>query len=180
MPQSQRFSVSVLLQNPFQSPADGHAPGEAKVEVESELARQNGDQGGDPCYDLAAQFLPLAEKQKLKASRVLWHRLVSLSLVLCGSVAEGRVTFRSQHGSLRSRRRSCPGDAFAQTPGWQFYLSLHGLLAARLSRGRNRRLGVSRREFARLRTCSNSNVCIDPESVRRTPLRRLRNVSSVP
>jgi hypothetical protein len=121
VPQSQRFSVSVLLQNPFQSPADGHAPGEAKVEVESELARQNGDQGGDLCCDLAAQFLALAEKQKSKTPRVLGHRLVGLSLVLCGSVAEGQSHLDRSMALYDLAEDRALSTRLEQTPGWQFY-----------------------------------------------------------
>ena len=89
--------------------------------MESGLARQNGDQGSDPCYDLAAQFLPLAEKQKLKAPRELGHRLVGLSLVLCGSVAEGQSHLDRSMALYDLAEDRALSTRLEQTPGWQFY-----------------------------------------------------------
>ena len=45
---------------------------------------------GDVCRDLAAQFLALAEKQRATVPLMIGHRVMGLSLLLAGDIAEGR------------------------------------------------------------------------------------------
>ncbi len=45
---------------------------------------------GDACRDLAAQFLALAEKQRATVPLMLGHRLMGMSLLCTGDIAEGR------------------------------------------------------------------------------------------
>jgi class 3 adenylate cyclase/predicted ATPase len=48
---------------------------------------------GDVICDLAAQFLALAEKQRAIVPLMIGHRLMGLSLLFTGDIAEGRVHF---------------------------------------------------------------------------------------
>jgi hypothetical protein len=48
---------------------------------------------GDVCRDLAAQFLAHAEKQKATAPLMIGHRLMGISLLFYGEIAEGRAHF---------------------------------------------------------------------------------------
>ena len=48
---------------------------------------------GDICRDLAAQFLTLAEKQGTTAPLVIGHRLMGMSLLHTGDIAEGRAHY---------------------------------------------------------------------------------------
>ena len=45
---------------------------------------------GDVCRDLAAQFLALAEKQRATVPLMIGHRLMGISLLFTGDIAEGR------------------------------------------------------------------------------------------
>src|ERR1700736_332259 len=45
---------------------------------------------GDVCRDLAAQFLALAEKQRATVPLMIGHRLMGISLLHTGDIAEGR------------------------------------------------------------------------------------------
>jgi predicted ATPase len=45
---------------------------------------------GDVCRDLAAQFLALADKQRATVARMIGHRIMGLSLLHTGDIAEGR------------------------------------------------------------------------------------------
>jgi predicted ATPase len=45
---------------------------------------------GDVCRDLAAQFLALAEKQRAIVPLMIGHRLMGMSLLFTGDIAEGR------------------------------------------------------------------------------------------
>ena len=45
---------------------------------------------GDACRDLAAQFLALAEKQRATVPLMVGHRLMGISLLYTGDIAEGR------------------------------------------------------------------------------------------
>ncbi len=45
---------------------------------------------GDVCRDLAAQFLALAEKQRATVPLMIGHRIMGISLLLTGDIAEGR------------------------------------------------------------------------------------------
>jgi predicted ATPase len=45
---------------------------------------------GDACRDLAAQFLALAEKQRATVPLMIGHRMMGISLLLTGNIAEGR------------------------------------------------------------------------------------------
>jgi tetratricopeptide (TPR) repeat protein len=48
---------------------------------------------GDACRDLAAQFLALAEKQGATVPLMVGHRLMGVSLLITGDIAEGRGHF---------------------------------------------------------------------------------------
>jgi predicted ATPase len=48
---------------------------------------------GDACRDLAAQFLALAEKQRATVPLMVGHRLMGVSLLFTGDIAEGRGHF---------------------------------------------------------------------------------------
>jgi class 3 adenylate cyclase/predicted ATPase len=48
---------------------------------------------GDVCRDLAAQFLALAEKQRATVPLMIGHRLMGMSLLFTGDIAEGRAHF---------------------------------------------------------------------------------------
>jgi predicted ATPase len=48
---------------------------------------------GDACRDLAAQFLALAEKQRATVPLMVGHRLMGVSLLITGDIAEGRGHF---------------------------------------------------------------------------------------
>jgi class 3 adenylate cyclase/predicted ATPase len=48
---------------------------------------------GDACRDLAAQFLALAEKQRATVPLMVGHRLMGMSLLYMGDIAEGRGHF---------------------------------------------------------------------------------------
>src|SRR6202045_3771042 len=48
---------------------------------------------GDACRDLAAQFLALAEKQRATVPLMVKHRLMGVSLLITGDIAEGRAHF---------------------------------------------------------------------------------------
>ena len=66
---------------------------------------------GDVCCDLAAQFLALAEKQGSTIPLMIGHRLMGISLVSTGDIAEGRAHYDqaialydpAQHRSLATR-----------------------------------------------------------------------------
>ena len=86
--------------------------------------------------DLAAQFLALAEKQGTTVPLMIGHRLMGISLLHTGDIAEGerisiaRSRFTILPSIVRWRRD------LAKTPGWQSCLSVDGLVDAWLSRGR--------------------------------------------
>ena len=61
---------------------------------------------GDAMRELAAQFLALAEKQSATVPLMIGHRIMGVSLVLTGDIAEGRECIRSGDRALRSRRAS--------------------------------------------------------------------------
>ena len=48
---------------------------------------------GDVCRDLAAQFLALAEKQRVTVPLMVGHRIMGISLLFTGDIAEGRGHF---------------------------------------------------------------------------------------
>ena len=82
---------------------------------------------GDVARELAAQFLALAEKQRGEVPLMLGHRLMGVSLLLTGNIAEGRRTLRSGDCALRSCRTSAAGDAiWPRPPGGSLILSVAG------------------------------------------------------
>ena len=75
---------------------------------------------GDVLRELAAQFLALAEKQGATVPLMIGHRLMGISLLHTGDIAEGRAHYRS----ARSRFTILPSivrwrRALAKTSGWQ-------------------------------------------------------------
>ena len=95
---------------------------------------------GDAMRELAAQFLALAEKQGATVPLMIGHRLMGISLLYTGDIAEGASAFRSGARALRSCRASSAGDAiWPRRPGGDLVLSVVGPVAAWLSRGRARR-----------------------------------------
>jgi hypothetical protein len=48
---------------------------------------------GDVCRDLAAQFLALAEKQRATIPLMIGHRIMGISLLIAGDIAEARNNF---------------------------------------------------------------------------------------
>ena len=66
---------------------------------------------GDVMRELAAQFLALAEKQGATVPLMIGHRLMGISLLFTGDIAESRAHLRSGDRALRSCRASSAGDA---------------------------------------------------------------------
>ena len=107
---------------------------------------------GDVMRELAAQFLALAEKQRATVPLMIGHRLMGISLLHTGDIAEGRAHLRSGARALRSCRASSAGDAiWPRHSGGNLILSVAGSVVAWLSRRRTRR-----RRDARSRTRARS------------------------
>ena len=74
---------------------------------------------GDICRDLAAQFLALAEKQRATGPLMIGHRVMGMSLLYTGDIAESRVHYDravalydfAEHRSLATRFAVDPGAA---------------------------------------------------------------------
>ena len=75
---------------------------------------------GDVMRELAAQFLALAEKQGATVPLMIGHRLMGISLLYTGDIAEGRAHLDQRDRALRSCRASSAGDAiWPRRRGWQ-------------------------------------------------------------
>ena len=115
---------------------------------------------GDVMRELAAQFLALAEKQGATVPLMIGHRLMGMSLLCTGDIAEGRAHLRSGDRALRSCRASSAGDAiWPRRRGGNLVLSVVGSVVAWLSRGRARRRRPRAQGCARDRPSRHVDVC---------------------
>jgi hypothetical protein len=95
---------------------------------------------GDVCRDLAAQFLALAEKQRATVPLMIGHRMMGITLLVTGDIAEGRghldqalaLYDPAEHRPLAARFGQ---DVAVEALG----LPVVGFVVARLSRGRAQR-----------------------------------------
>ena len=130
---------------------------------------------GDVMRELAAQFLALAEKQGATVPLMIGHRLMGISLLRTGDIAEGRAHLRSGDRALRSCRASSAGDAFwPRRRGGNLVLSIVGSVDAWLSRGRARGRRARAQGCARDRPSRHVDVCAGLRIVYPYPLRKLR------
>ena len=115
---------------------------------------------GDVMRELAAQFLALAEKQGATVPLMIGHRLMGISLLLTGDIAEGRAHYDQAHRALRSCRASSAGDAiWPRRRGGNLVLSVVGPVDAWLSRGRARGRRARAQGCARDRPSRHVDVC---------------------
>jgi predicted ATPase len=71
---------------------------------------------GDVCRELATQFLALAEKQETTAPLLIAHRLMGMSLLHTGDIAEGRTHFVEALALYDPRRAPPARDAIWSRP----------------------------------------------------------------
>ena len=115
---------------------------------------------GDVMRELAAQFLALAEKQGATVPLMVGHRLMGISLLFTGDIAEGRAHFDqaialydpAEHRPLATRFG-------ARRRGGNLVLSVVGSVVAWLSRGRARRRRPRAQGCARDRPSCHFDVC---------------------
>jgi predicted ATPase len=69
---------------------------------------------GDAMRELASQFLALAEKQKASAPLMIGHRLMGLSLMMTGDIAEGRGQFDQAIVLYNPLEHRCLATQFGQ------------------------------------------------------------------
>ena len=95
---------------------------------------------GDAVRELAAQFLALAEKQRATVPLMIGHRLMGVSLLFTGDIAEGRAHFDQAIALYDPAEHRPLATRFGQDIGVTTYAfrSL-GPVVAWLSRGRARR-----------------------------------------
>ena len=85
---------------------------------------------GDVCRDLAAQFLALAEKQRATVPLMIGHRLMGISLLFTGDIAEGRAHLDqaialydpAEHRPLATRFGQDVGVATLSYRSWALWL----------------------------------------------------------
>ena len=85
---------------------------------------------GDACRDLAAQFLALAEKQRATVPLMVGHRLMGISLLVTGDIAEGRghldqaiaLYDPAEHRPLATRFGQDVGVAILAYRSWALWL----------------------------------------------------------
>ena len=93
---------------------------------------------GDAMRELAAQFLALAEKQGATVPLMIGHRLMGMSLLHTGDIAQGRAHFDQALALYDPAEHRPLATRFGQDTGGNLVLSLVGTVAAWLSRGRAR------------------------------------------
>ena len=121
---------------------------------------------GDVCRELAAQFLALAEKQGATVPLMIGHRMMGMSLLSTGDIAEGRAHFDQGDRALRSCRASSAGDAiWPRRRGGNSWLSVVGSVGAWLSRGRACGHRARAQGCARDRPRCHIDVCADQHIV---------------
>ena len=114
---------------------------------------------GDVCRDLAAQFLALAEKQRATVPLMVGHRLMGISLLFTGDIAEGRghldqaiaLYDPAEHRPLATRFGQDVAVADLSLP-------VVGSVVAWLSRGRAQRRRRRAQECARDRSSRHADV----------------------
>ena len=129
---------------------------------------------GDVMRELAVQFLALADKQSATGPRMVGHRLMGLSLLHIGDIANARSASRSRVRPLRRCRASSAGDAL--WPGRRRgnpVLEVVGPLAARLSAGRVGRHRARAQGCARDRPLRDVDVRAQFQHMDPCPLREL-------
>ena len=107
---------------------------------------------GDVVRELAAQFLALAEKQGATVPLMIGHRLMGISLLCTGDIAEGRAHYDQAIALYDPAEHRPLATRFGQDAGVAVLcLSVVGSVVAWLSRGRARR---RRRTRSRMRARS--------------------------
>ena len=131
---------------------------------------------GDVVRELAAQFLALAEKQGATAPLMIGHRLMGISLLRTGDIAEGRAHFDRAIALYDPAEHRPLATRFGQdVRGGNLVLSVVGSVVAWLSRGRARRRGPCAQGCARDRPSCHVDVCAVARIVYPYPLRKLRD-----
>ena len=100
---------------------------------------------GDVMRDLAAQFLALAEKQRATVPLMIGHRLMGISLLFTGDIAEGRAHFDQAIALYDPAEHRPLATRFGQdAAGGNLILSVVGSVVAWLSRGRAQQTPTTR------------------------------------
>ena len=100
---------------------------------------------GDAMLDLAAQFLALAEKQKATVPLMIGHRIMGVSLLYRGDIAEGRAHCDQAIALYDPAEHRPLATRFGHGhQGVNLVLARIGPVAARLSRGRDPRTQTTR------------------------------------
>ena len=111
--------------------------------------------------ELAAQFLGLAEKQGATVPLMIGHRLMGISLLLIGRIANRQSALRSGDCALRSRSNIVNWRPdLARIKTCQSSPIGLGLMAPWLSRGRALRRRGSPQGCARDRPSCHADVCV--------------------
>ena len=131
---------------------------------------------GDAVRELAAQFLALAEKQGATVPLMIGHRLMGISLLLTGDIAQGRAHFDQAIALYDPAEHRPLATRFGQDV-WSgnLVLSVAGAVVAWLSRGRARRRRPRAQGCARDRPRRHVDVCAGLSIVHPYPLRKLRD-----
>ena len=115
---------------------------------------------GDVMRELAAQFLALAEKQGATVPLMIGHRLMGISLLLTGDIAEGRAHFDQAIALYDPAEHRPLATRFGQdAQGVNLVLSVVGSVVAWLSRGRARGHRPRAQGCARDRPSRHVDVC---------------------
>ena len=94
---------------------------------------------GDVMRDLAAQFLALAEKQGATAPLMIGHRLMGISLLCTGDIAEGRAHLDQAIALYDAAEHRPLATRFGIDTGFSLILSCIGSVGAWLPRGSSQR-----------------------------------------
>ena len=130
---------------------------------------------GDVMRDLAAQFLALAEKQGATVPLMIGHRIMGVSLLFTGDIAEGRAHFDQAIALYDPAEHRPLATRFGQDVGVAILiLSVVGSVVAWLSRGRARRRGPRAQGCARDRSSRHVDARADLAQRYPYPLRKLR------
>ena len=121
---------------------------------------------GDVVRELAAQFLALAEKQGATVPLMIGHRIMGISLVCTGDIAEGRAHFDQAIALYDPAEHRPLATRFGQDARVSILcLSVVGPVVSWLSRGRARRRGPGAQRCARDRPSCHVDVCAAPRIV---------------
>jgi hypothetical protein len=127
---------------------------------------------GDGMRELATQFMRLAEKHGATVPLMVGHRLMGMSLVETGEIAQGREHYNQALALYDpGEHRPLATPIWPRHSGVSLVLSVEGFVDTWPSRGRARRLGPSHQRCARDRPSRRFDACVKPCSVYLHPLR---------